>query len=283
MRLQCLVAYRLGLVSFTPILLDAHNPGPMTGRGNNTYFVHGGSGGAALIDAGTGDPRHLEALERELDVRRARLTSVLVTHGHSDHAAGSTQIGRRHPTAGFSKFPWPEEDARYPVDWQALADGETVDAGGETLTVLHTPGHSPDHIALWHEPSQAAFVGDLVIEGGSVMIPWSRGGNLEDYLASLERLIVLRPRTLFPAHGPVIADPLTVLSSHVEHRRARERQVIAALRRGHSTVSAIAESIYDGLDPALAPAARENVRAHLEKLKAAGLAFDDGGQWTNEG
>ena len=204
---------------------------------------------------------------------------MLVTHAHSDHAAGSPLIAGRHPTAAFAKFPWPEEDVRYPVDWQPLVDGETVDAGGETLTVLHTPGHSPDHIALWHAPTRAAFVGDLVIQGGSVMIPWSRGGNLEDYLASLERLIALRPRTLFPAHGPVIADPLAVLSGHVEHRRMRERQIISALRQGHSTVPAITESIYDGLDPALMPAAGENVRAHLEKLKADGLAFEHDERW----
>lgn len=268
-------------MGLAPILLDAHNPGPMTGRGNNTYFLHSGPGhAAALIDAGTGDPQHLSELDRELEVRGAHLACVLVTHAHSDHAAGSPLIARGHPTAAFAKFPWPEEDARYLVDWQPLVDGETVEAGGETLTVLHTPGHSPDHIALWHAPARAAFVGDLVIEGGSVMIPWSRGGNLEGYLASLERLIALRPRTLFPAHGPVIADPLAVLSGHVEHRRMRERQVISALRQGHSTVPAITESIYDGLGPALMPAARENVRAHLEKLKAEGLARSHGSTWT---
>jgi ribonuclease/clavin/mitogillin len=112
-----------------------------------------------------------------------------------------------------------------------------------------------------------------------VIITWSRGGNVGDYLSSLERLIALRPLTLFPAHGPVIDDPLAVLSSHLEHRRVRERQVTEAMRQGHCTVPAIAESIYDGLAPALMPAARENVRAHLEKLKADGLAFDDDGCW----
>jgi glyoxylase-like metal-dependent hydrolase (beta-lactamase superfamily II) len=252
----------------------------MTGRGNNTYLLHGGSGGAALIDAGVGDSRHLEAIDRELEVWGTNLACVIVTHAHSDHAEGSALIARRHPNAAFAKFAWPEEDARYAVSWQPLVDGETVDVGGETLAVLHTPGHSPDHIALWHAPTRAAFVGDLVIQGGSVMIPWSRGGSLEDYLASLQRLIALQPRTLFPAHGPVIADPLAVLSGHLEHRRMRERQVISAMRHGHSTVPAITESIYDGLDPALMPAARENVRAHLEKLEADGLTVEHDERWS---
>ena len=48
----------------------------------------------------------------------------------------------------------------------------------------------------------------------------------------------------------------------------RERQVLAALGAGYATVETIAESIYDGLAAALIPAARENVRAHLEKLEA---------------
>jgi len=44
-------------------------------------------------------------------------------------------------------------------------------------------------------------------------------------------------------------------------------------------VQEIAESIYDGLDPALMPAACENVRAHLEKLKAQGLVIDEADRW----
>jgi Beta-lactamase associated winged helix domain len=59
----------------------------------------------------------------------------------------------------------------------------------------------------------------------------------------------------------------------------RERQVVDALRAGHATVEAIAESIYDGLDPALMAAARENVRAHLEKLRAEGTASVELDRW----
>ena len=56
--------------------------------------------------------------------------------------------------------------------------------------------------------------------------------------------------------------------------------MVDALRAGHASVQAIAESIYDGLAPALMPAARENVRAHLEKLKAERRAAHDDGRWT---
>jgi beta-lactamase-like protein len=62
----------------------------------------------------------------------------------------------------------------------------------------------------------------------------------------------------------------------------RERQVVDALRAGHASVEAIADSIYDGLEPALLMAARENVRAHLDKLRAEGRASADGDRWRVE-
>jgi hypothetical protein len=84
---------------------------------------------------------------------------------------------------------------------------------------------------------------------------------------------------LLPAHGPCIDDPHTLLVSYLEHRRMRERQVIDALKAGHATVEAIAETIYDRLDPALMDAARENVSAHLEKLRAEGTASVELDRW----
>jgi len=251
----------------------------MTGRGNNTYLVVGSGGAAALIDTGVGNPRHLSEIDQRLKAEHARLDEVLVTHSHDDHASGAPALANAYPTVRFAKYPWPEEDQRHGVTWRPLVDGDTVQIGEDRISVVLTPGHSPDHLVFWHEPSRTAFTGDLATVGSSVMIHWSRGGDLVRYLASLERVLALHPRRILPAHGPEPHDPAALLSGYLEHRRIRERQVIAALKAERLTVQAIAESIYDGLDPALMAAARENVRAHLEKLKAEGRATVDADRW----
>ena len=266
-------------IAFAPILLHARNPGPMTGAGNNTYLLVGRNGSAALIDAGTGVPEHLSDLDAALVAHDARRDAVFVTHAHPDHATGAVALAAAHPTAVFANRPWPAQDGLYPVRWRALEDGDTVGAGDEALTVLHTPGHSPDHLAFWHEPTRTALTGDLVVRGSSVMIHWSQGGNLSQYLASLERLLALDPAVLLPAHGPRIDEPRALLLGYLEHRLLRERQVLDALEAGHASVQAIGESIYHGLVPTLMLAALENVRAHLEKLKTDGLVTEESGQW----
>jgi glyoxylase-like metal-dependent hydrolase (beta-lactamase superfamily II) len=263
-------------MTIDPLTIDACNPGPMTGAGNHTYLLVSGNE-ALLIDAGVGHPDHLTAIARALADNDAALRTVVVTHNHPDHATGVPALAAVFPRAVFAKFPWPDDVAPAGLRWRPLADGDHIPFGSDEVTAVYTPGHAPDHLALWHDPTRTLFSSDLVIAGSSVMIEASRGGNLSQYLHSLERMLELKPRRLLPAHGPAIDDPPAAVRSYLEHRRKREQQVLAALEAGLGSVEAIADSIYDGLEPRLIPAARENVRAHLDKLAADGIAADADG------
>jgi len=143
-----------------------------------------------------------------------------------------------------------------------------------------TPGHAPDHLTFWHADTRTLFVGDMLVQGSTVVIPASHGGSLADYLRSLERMVRLNPARALPAHGPVIEDPLALIQHYVEHRAQREAQVLAALVANRSTVEAITAMIYPSLQDALVPMARESVLAHLMKLEAERRVMNDDDHWT---
>lgn len=254
----------------------AFNPGPITGEGNWTWFIPGRV--PTLIDAGTGEAAHLDAVDNALG--GGPLQQVLVTHGHVDHASGAPALQRRFGVTRFCKLPWSERDAKWQVDWAPIHDGEVITAGDSQLVAIHTPGHAPDHLCFWHEDSRTVFCGDLAIKGTSVWIPAHLGGDLAAYLASLTRILALTPARMLPAHGPVIDDPISLLRGYIEHRLEREEQVIAALRAGDRTPEAIVGRVYRGMKESLVPLARESVAAHLLKLKQEGRARIDQDAWT---
>ncbi len=246
----------------------------MTGSGNWTYLVAGRA--PVLIDAGVGHAAHLDAV---FALAPSGLAQVLVTHIHSDHASGAPALSRRAPRARFVKHSWPERDIDVPVAWQAVDDGAEIDTDEGPLLVVHTPGHSPDHLAFVHVPSGTAFTGDLLVLGSTVVIPASDGGVLVDYLRSLERLAVMGITRALPAHGPVIDDPLVLIEEYLAHRRRRDTQVLGVLSAGPARVVDIAACIYRGLDPVLVPQARESVLAHLVKLESEGAVEHAGETW----
>ena len=256
-----------------PLALHAANPGPFTGEGNWTYLIDGDP--PVLIDAGVGNASHLDAIDTAAGNRRLHL---VVTHAHSDHISGAPAIRERRPATLLSKMPWPERDRDLP--WQPLAEGHVIATGEGALHVIHTPGHAPDHICLWHAESRTVFVGDMLVQGTTVMIPASHRGSLVEYLRSLDRLLALNPARALPAHGPAIDDPPALIRHYIEHRAERESQVKAALGAGAATIDDLLARIYPGLQPALEPMARDSLLAHLIKLEGEGRAERRGAGWA---
>lgn len=258
-----------------PVAVYAFNPGPITGDGNWTWLLAGRV--PTLVDAGTGDPRHLAALETALAGRP--LAQVLVTHGHGDHASGAPAIVGRMPGVRCRKMPWEDRDSLWPVSWEPIADGEIIAAGDASLVTVHTPGHAPDHVCFFHEPTRTLFSGDLAVKGSTVWIPASHGGDLADYLGSLERILALKPRRMFPAHGAIIDEPEQLLRDYIAHRRDREEQVLDALRRGDATPEAVTARVYSDLNQPFLAIARENVVSQLIKLEREGRIGRENGRW----
>lgn len=248
------------------ILLPAHNASAWTGpTGNNTYLLPGRI--ATLVDAGVGNAEHIESVARELGGQSLAL--LLITHGHSDHVNGIPAIVARWPGVRVRQFGTGE---------QPILDDDRIDAGDGVLTAIHTPGHAPDHVCF--ADAGDVFCADLIRSGGTIVIPASRGGDLTQYLASLQRVRDLRPTRLLPGHGPIIDDPTKAIDEYVRHRAIREAQIVRALAEGHDTPERLVSVLYEGLPQPLAQAAVESVLAHLVKLRVDGRARQDGDRWT---
>jgi glyoxylase-like metal-dependent hydrolase (beta-lactamase superfamily II) len=245
------------------------NPGAFTGPGTNTYLVGTGPR-RILLDTGEGRAEYLPVLDRALArAGGVSIQEIVLTHGHPDHMGGVVAVLDRYGPLRVSKRPWPGVDERYPVDVTPLADGDRVTCEGATLRAIHTPGHAEDHLCFRLEEEGSLFSGDNVLGVGTTVIP-PRGGDLLDYMTSLDRLLAERPGAIYPAHGPRIADGTAKIREYIDHRLAREREILDALRTGLECVPDVVKRVYAAYPEALHAAAGWSVTAHLLKLEREG-------------
>jgi glyoxylase-like metal-dependent hydrolase (beta-lactamase superfamily II) len=243
----------------------APNPSPMTLDGTNTWLIaEPGSPSALVVDPGPGEAGHLRRVSDMVAAAGQRVSKILLTHGHPDHAEGAAAF------AAMTGAPVLAADPAHRLGGEGLAPGDTLTAAGTEVQVVATPGHSADSVCLLLPADGALLTGDTVLGRGTTVI--AGDGSLADYLRSLERLRALADqaqlRVLLPGHGPLLEDPAGTLDYYLAHRRERLAEVTAALAAGDRSAAEIVARVYADVDRSLWPFAEWSVGAQLEYLAA---------------
>jgi len=264
----------------------APNAGPMTLEGTNSLIVQASPGGAvAVIDPGPDDATHLAALRAAGPVEL-----IVLTHHHRDHTEAAASLAK------LTGAPVRACDAGLCIGAPALRDGETLVAGGTRIDVVFTPGHTADSVSL-HLPDDVPLVpdrattsptggsmitGDTILGRGTTIIA-QPDGSLASYLASLGRLATYGAIPVLPAHGPMLPSLAEVCRTYAAHRRVRLDQLRAVLEdlgeapsEAPDVLTAVVDTVYRDIDPAVRFAAEATVRAQLQYLLAEGSSGSHG-------
>jgi hydroxyacylglutathione hydrolase len=182
---------------------------------NCSLVVCGETNEAALVDPGGEVDRLLAAVGQS----GAKLTKLLVTHGHLDHCGGAAEIAARTgvPIEGPQRedafwidrlasqgtsFGMAGAQSFTPDRW--LEDGDTVTVGNIRFEVRHCPGHTPGHVVFVAPAVGIVFVGDVLFQGSVGRTDFPRGD-----FATLVRSITTRlwpygnDMQFVPGHGPM--------------------------------------------------------------------------------
>ena len=119
-----------------------------------------------------------------------------------------------------------------------LDGAELVEMGRHRLRVEWTPGHSPGHVCLFEVAGGVLFAGDHILPDLSPNIglhPQSTPDPLHDYLAGLQRMTVLQPRQVLPAHGRPFTDIAGRVGALTSHHKRRLDQIVEILGEEQKT------------------------------------------------
>jgi hydroxyacylglutathione hydrolase len=165
----------------------------MDGFEVNSYVIHAPDGDI-VVDAGA-EP------EKILAATRNPVAAILITHGHADHISALDAVRRETDAPVYMH----REDAAGAGirGYEPLQDGEGMVVAGQSLYVIHTPGHSPGSVTFVVGKDQ--IVGDLVLPG-SVGRTDISGASWEQIEVSLRKVMPYweGETRLYTGHGPVL-------------------------------------------------------------------------------
>lgn len=214
------------------------------------YTSHGR---AILIDPGmTRD--EIKNIHKFLEDSCLKSEGIILTHFHWDHILGVNNFGITDIYT-HKRFPGELEDHRqatyrsikkwaieaneetlslekFPVPNHLMDDGNHLTVGGSNLLLLHSPGHTMDHLSVFDDKSGVLWAGDILSD---LEIPFISGSILS-FQSTLEKLVDLEITTIIPGHGSPTHD-----QGEVHKRLDEDLEYIYILRS--STEAAICKGL----------------------------------------
>lgn len=208
---------------------EANSPGAQgLPRCSLIYFIPSVQ---VLIETGPAvvAPAVLDAI-RQLGHDPSRLSYIILTHIHLDHAGGAGTLAQQFPQLkvlvhqrGVRHLIDPSrliegtrqafgdrfEDEYGPIlpvpegQVRAVEDGEVISLGDREMRIIYAPGHAPHQICIYDTKSQGVFSGEALGTPQSSSVSRVAGFDLDAALATIDKLSKLEPKIVFHSHGGV--------------------------------------------------------------------------------
>jgi len=247
-------------------LMPLSNTLPPANRTN--AFLIGDTDPKILIDPSPKDEVEYQKLKNTLNLFGVH--QIFLTHHHPDHHQYSTHLAREYKVPmmmsedTFKRLTKINSDYFEGIEIKLLKEGDLLtDWCGRKVKIIEVPGHDAGQLAVAPEDMSWFLAGDLFQGIGTVVIGDDEG-DMAKYFATLEKVILLNPKVVFPSHGIGLGG-VSIIEKTLEHRKMREQEILVLHQQG-KTPEQMLEVIYAQVDKRLWPYARKNIDKHLEKL-----------------
>jgi glyoxylase-like metal-dependent hydrolase (beta-lactamase superfamily II) len=220
--------------------------GPAT-RANQGYNSNAGfvvtNEGVVVIDALGTVPLGRAFLAAIRSITDKPVRRVIITHYHADHFYGLAPFkeagadiwahkgAREYLESGEGAarleqrrrdlLPWVDDRTTLIPPDRWLDGDASFSLGGLNFDLVYMgPAHAPDDLVVIVREDQVLFSGDILFSG---RIPFVGNADTRRWLATMDRLIALGPKTMVPGHGAVSRDPVAELAltrDYLRHLRA---------------------------------------------------------------